>query len=139
MDDAGLTTGLGTRLRAANLPIDRLTLHLRPLDPELLGRTIAWAPKEPVEIHEKKFDAELFRLFAGDPVRPVQEKREPPVVRVNEQSDDAWLHVDVFEGRDLAKFVFTPLVNAADSTNVVSFARPVPAASLQPIAPPFGA
>jgi len=73
------------------------------------------------------------------PVRRVQEKREPLVVRANEQSNDAWLHVDVFEGRGLAEFVFIPLVNADDSTNVVSFARPVPAASLQPIAPPFGA
>ena len=122
MDDAGLAAGLGTHLRAANLPIDRLTLHLRPLDPELLGRTIAWAPEEPVEIHERKFDAELFRLFACDPVRRVQEKREPLVVRVNEQSGDAWLHVDVFEGRGLAEFVFIPLVNADDSTNFVSFA-----------------
>ena len=49
---------------------DRLTLHLRPLDPELLGRTIAWAPEEPVEIHERTFDAELFRLFACDPRAP---------------------------------------------------------------------
>jgi adenylate cyclase len=122
MDDGGLAAGLGCRLRAANLPLDRLSLHLRPLDPELLGRTIAWAPEEPVEIHKRKYGIELSPPFVRNPISRVQEKRESLVLRVDEQSDDAWLHVDIFEGRRLVEFVFIPLVNTDGSTNVVSFA-----------------
>src|SRR3546814_8339160 len=48
LDDAGLAAGIGRWLRAAGLPIDHLTLHLRTLHPEILGRTVAWAPNDPV-------------------------------------------------------------------------------------------
>ncbi len=53
IDEAGLVAGLGLRLRQIGLPIDRLTLHLMTLHPEILGRTVAWAPSEPVEIHDR--------------------------------------------------------------------------------------
>ncbi|NKF33048.1 adenylate/guanylate cyclase domain-containing protein, partial [Pseudomonas sp. BGM005] len=42
LDEAGLVSGLGRRLQALGLPVDRLTLHLMTLHPELVGRTIAW-------------------------------------------------------------------------------------------------
>jgi len=42
LDEAGLVAGLGRRLRALDLPIDRLTLHLTTLHPEFIGRTFAW-------------------------------------------------------------------------------------------------
>src|SRR5690606_35560870 len=48
LDDAGLAAGFGRRLRAAGLPIDRLTLHFRTLHPEILGRSVAWSPNEAV-------------------------------------------------------------------------------------------
>jgi hypothetical protein len=73
LDDAGLAEGLGRHLRAAELPLDRLTLHLRTLDPEILSRTIAWAPDEPAEIHDRKHGIELLAGFGDSPVRRVIE------------------------------------------------------------------
>src|SRR5262249_16636729 len=62
-DDVGLTAELGRRLRAAGIPLDRLTLHLRPLHPELFARTVAWAPNEPVEIRDRKHGIEISPMF----------------------------------------------------------------------------
>src|SRR6185437_718192 len=71
LDDAGLVAGLGRRLRTAGLPLDRLTLHLRTLHPELLARTVAWAPGEPVEIHDREHGIEVSAAFAGSALREV--------------------------------------------------------------------
>jgi adenylate cyclase len=35
LDEAGTAAGLGQRLRSAGLPLDRLTVHLRTLYPEI--------------------------------------------------------------------------------------------------------
>ena len=56
---------------APGLPIDRLTLHLRTLHPEILGRTVAWAPGEAVEIHDREHSIEVSAVFAGSPLRRV--------------------------------------------------------------------
>src|ERR1044071_9231812 len=71
LDDAGLIAGLGSRLREAVIPLDRLTLHLRTLHPEIFARTVAWAPNEPVEIHDRAHGVELSAAFAGSPLRRV--------------------------------------------------------------------
>src|SRR5712664_3453295 len=81
LDDAGLIAGLGRRLRGAGLPVDRLSLHLRTLHPEFLGRTLAWAPNEPVEIHDREHGIEVSRAFMSNPVLQVLETGKPLVVR----------------------------------------------------------
>src|ERR1700692_3958503 len=53
LDDAGLVAGVGQRLRATGLPLDRFTLHFATLHPDLPGRIIAWAPDEPVEVYDQ--------------------------------------------------------------------------------------
>jgi adenylate cyclase len=89
LDDAGLIAGLGRRLRAAFLPIDRLTLHLRTLHPEILGRTVAWAPGEAVEIHDREHGIEISAVFAGSPLHRVMETREALTVRLDEPDGPA--------------------------------------------------
>src|SRR5690348_336792 len=48
--DADFVAWTGRRLRKAGLPVDRLTLHLRTLHPEFLGRTVAWSPGAPARV-----------------------------------------------------------------------------------------
>ena len=56
VDDAGLIAGLGRRLRAAGLPVDRLSLHLRTLHPEIMGRRWIWHPKTGVTASSVGYD-----------------------------------------------------------------------------------
>jgi adenylate cyclase len=53
LDDTGLSAGVGDRLLALDLPLARLTGHLRSLHPELVGRTLACAPGEAVEVLDR--------------------------------------------------------------------------------------
>jgi adenylate cyclase len=94
VDDPGLIAGLARRLRAAGLPIDRLTLHLRTLHPEIFARTVAWAPNEPVEIRDREHGVEATSLFVGSPLRRVLESREPLAVRLGEPDGPAWTQLD---------------------------------------------
>jgi adenylate cyclase len=126
LDDPGLIAGLARRLRAAGLPIDRLTLHLRTLHPEIVGRTVAWAPNEPVEIRDREHGVEVDPTFIGSPLRRVFESREPLAVRLDEAGGPAWTQLDVFEGRSLVELMIVPLCNADGPVSAVSFctARP---------------
>jgi adenylate cyclase len=125
-DDAGLAAGLGRRLRGAGLPLDRLTLHMRTLHPEILGRSVAWAPGEPVEIHDREHGIEVAVGFAGSPVRRVMETVEPLIIRVDGSDDPAWIHSDLFQGRNLTELIIVPLSNIDGAVSAASFstARP---------------
>ena len=126
LDDAGLAAGFGRRLRAAGLPIDRLTLHLRTLNPEIFGRSVAWAPDEAVEVRDREHGIEVSPGFAGSPLRRVMETREPLIVRLDGSNDPEWFHTDLFHGRGLVEFVIVPLCNADGLVSAASFSTTRP-------------
>ena len=45
LDEAGMIAGFGRRLRQIGLPLDRLTLHLMTLHPEIMGRDLRVGPR----------------------------------------------------------------------------------------------
>ncbi|WP_218578155.1 adenylate/guanylate cyclase domain-containing protein [Vineibacter terrae] len=121
LDDAGLIAGLGRRLRSAGLPIDRLSLHLRTLHPEIFGRSVAWAPNEPVEVHDREHGLVVAAPFLGSPLRHVMETREPLSVRPGADDGTAWTEIDVFRGRRLAEIFIVPLCNADGPVSAAAF------------------
>jgi adenylate cyclase len=120
LEDAAMAAGLGQRLRSAGLPLDRLTLSLRRLHPEIIWRTVAWAPDEPVEIHDREYGLAQSVAFLGSPLRQVMETRRKEVVRVQGQSPH-WM-TDVLRGRNLAEFVIVPLCGNDGPVNFAVFA-----------------
>jgi adenylate cyclase len=112
LDDAGMVAGLGLRLRKIGLPVDRLTLHLRTLHPEILGRTTAWAPNEPVEVHDREHGILATAAFVGSPLQQVMETGEQLLVRVDLAAAPAWAQMDVFADRGLVEYLIVPLCNA---------------------------
>jgi adenylate cyclase len=120
LDDAAMAAGFGQRLRWAGLPLDRLTLSLRRLHPEIIWRTVAWAPDEPVEIHDREYGLAQAVAFLGSPLRQAMETRRKLVVRVQGQSPD-WM-TDVLRDRSLAEFVIVPLCGNDGPVNFAVFA-----------------
>jgi adenylate cyclase len=116
-DEIGLIAGLGRRLQALGLPIDRLTLHLMTLHPEFVGRTIAWSPKEPVEVHDREHGA--MAAFADSPLRKVMETRE--ALTVSADDGERWDNIDVFSGRGLNQLMIVPLCNADGPVSAAAF------------------
>lgn len=118
IDEAGLLAGLGKRLRQIGLPLDRLTLHLMTLHPEILGRTLAWAPGEPIEVHDREHGMKM--AYATSPLRKVMDSREPMIVDANDKMWP-WQHIDVFEGRGLVQLMIAPLCNADGPVSAAVF------------------
>jgi adenylate cyclase len=127
LDDAGLIAGLGRRLRAAGLPVDRISLHLRTLHPEFFGRTLAWAPNEPVEIHDREHGVEISQAFVDSPLGQVMATDEPLVVRRAAGSNATWTKLDIFKDRGLTELVIVPLHNADGPTSAATFGTVWPA------------
>ena len=112
VDDAGLIAGLGRQLQAAGLPIDRLALHLRTLHPEILGRTVAWSPNEPVEVQDRQHGLEVRAEFVGSPIRHVMETLEHLVVRMDRKEQERrWTHLETYLDRVLVELLILPLNN----------------------------
>ncbi len=126
-NDAGLIAGLGRRLRAAGLPVDRISLHLRTLHPEFFGRTLAWAPNEPVEIHDREHGVEISQAFVDSPLGQVMATDEPLVVRRAAGSSATWTRLDIFKDRGLTELVIVPLHNADGPTSAATFGTVWPA------------
>ena len=127
LDDAGLIAGLGRRLRAAGLPVDRISLHLRTLHPELLGRTLAWAPNEPVEIYDREHGIEVSQAFINSPVAQVLETGQPLVVGRADDIEAAWTKIDIYQGRQLTEMFIVPLHNAEGPMSAANFGTTRPA------------
>lgn len=121
LDDAALIAGLGLRLCRIGLPIDRLALHLRTLHPEILGRTVAWAPNEPVEIRDREHGFLAAGPLAGSPLRQVMDTGEAVLVKVAEDNPPAWSEIDIFQGRHLIEHYIVPLCNADGPVSAASF------------------
>jgi adenylate cyclase len=122
LDEAGLAAELGQRLRSAGLPVDHLGLYLRTLHPEIRGRTIGWAPDEPVQIHRRPHDTALSAAFRDNPITRVLETQTPLVLRVDPQRDAPWIGIDIFKGRSLVELVILPLRTTDALPSGVSFA-----------------
>ncbi|MBP1887978.1 adenylate cyclase [Ensifer mexicanus] len=118
--EAGLLSGLGRRLCALGVPIDRMTLHLMTLHSELIGRSIAWAPGEPVEIYDREHGSRV--ATADTPLRKIMDTGEPLLlVGPGESPHGRWQHLDVFANRGLMQLMIAPLCNADGPVGAAAF------------------
>jgi adenylate cyclase len=119
LDEAGLIFGLGRRLRALGLPVDRLTLHLMTLHPEIIGRSVAWAPNEPIQIRDREY-GNVSPVFAKSALCKAMSTRQTVVISRDDEADQ-WQQLDTFAGRDLVELMAVPLCNADGPVSAASF------------------
>lgn len=124
LDEAGLVSQLGQRLVRAGMRLDRLTLHLMTLHPELLGRTWAWAPGEPVEVYDRTHDASR-RQMKNTILVAARSSRQIIVAEADEH-EGTWKHLDIFKGRDLKQLILVPLNNADGPVAIMVFGTTQP-------------
>jgi adenylate cyclase len=110
LDDAGLIAGVGERLRATGLPLDRLGLYLRTLHPEFFGRALVWTPGEPVESENRDYGILALPAYAESPVRRAMESGLSVVVRLDRREAGVTVP-DAFADRGLAELLILPFVN----------------------------
>jgi adenylate cyclase len=122
LDDVAFIAGLGGHLRAVGLPVDRLTLHLRRLHPEFLGRTVAWSPGAAVEITDRAHGTNRQAQFVRSPIRHVMDTHEWLTVRADDPRFPDWAEFDVFRNQGLREMVVAPLLHGAAPASAAAFA-----------------
>ncbi|MEH2512854.1 adenylate cyclase [Nitrobacteraceae bacterium AZCC 1564] len=121
LDDAALVGELGRRVSLAGLPLDRLSLHFRTLHPAIAGRTIAWAPGEPVEVYEAGHAKAASMTFRENPVARVMDAGECLVVRAGDPSFSSWKEIGLFKSRALREFFIAPLSSGEGPVGIAVF------------------
>jgi len=118
---AAMLTGLGRRLRALGLPLDRLSLSLRTLHPQILARTFAWSEGEPVEQRDRENAIEHQPFFAANPIRRATEERS--WLSLTTVGEIAKLEeLDFFHGRGIAVAEVVPLLMGQGPASAAVFA-----------------
>lgn len=117
-DERLFIAGLGERLRLLGFPIDRLTFHVMTLHPAYVGRTVAWAPGEIVEVHDREQGA--LPMFSKTPISKVMRIGISLVVGPDDEHGN-WQDIDVFTGRLLAQMIIAPLGNGDGPVSVIAF------------------
>lgn len=116
-----MLAGLGRRLRALGLPIDRLSLSLRTLHPQILARTFAWTEGEPVEQRDRDNSIERMPYYLNNPIRQATETRI--WLSLSTPEEMAGLEeLDFFHGRGLAVAEVVPLVMGQGPASAAVFA-----------------
>lgn len=122
LDEAGLAAAAGSRLRAAGLPLDWLSLHLRTLHPEILGRMHAWAAAGSGADRARELRLDQFASLAGSPVRRVMESGEWLTVRPDDLDGGAWqAYLDIFRRAGLAELLIAPLAMGEGPRSAAAF------------------
>jgi adenylate cyclase len=75
-DGSRLIAALAAMLGECGLPVQRLAFHLRVPHPTLFGRSIAWAPDEPVTFLDLVHGAERSERIQKSPVLHVMSTRD---------------------------------------------------------------
>ena len=125
-DLTGLLEGLGIRLRNAGIAIDRLVIHLLMIDPEILGRTLAWAPNEPVETLSRLHGFNVSPGGLKSPIRYSLETNTWLSLRVASPDAADWFVHEVYLHRDLAERLYVPLMSGNTWIGVICFATAIP-------------
>jgi len=121
-DIAGLLEGLGVRLRNAGIALDRLALHLLVIDPEILGRTLAWSPGEPVETLSRLHGFEYNAGSQKSPIRHVLDTGKWFSLRADAIDTNSWFTHEVYLGRSLAERLYVPLKSGQTWIGAICFA-----------------
>ncbi|MGO1077224.1 adenylate/guanylate cyclase domain-containing protein [Inquilinus sp. CA228] len=112
---------LGRLLRALGLPIDRLSLHLRTLHPQILARTLAWTEGEPVELRDRDISIERLPFYATNPIRRATEGQAWLSLATPEEMA-GMEELDFFQGRGLRAAIVAPLVMGQGPASAAVFA-----------------
>jgi adenylate cyclase len=121
LDDAHMMSGLGQRLRALGLPIDRLGLHLRTLHPHILARSVLWSPGEPVQIVDREAIAGPLPGSFNNLLERVRQTHEW-VIEHSDNKERLLEWFDVYKGHQLKGFVAAPLAMGRGPAGVAVFA-----------------
>ena len=115
LDASGLIGALAAKLGDHGLPIQRLVFHLRAPHPTIFGRSIAWAPGEPIAFLDVEHREEQSERIQKSPILHVMSIRDWLILRMD---DRRWTPHDIFLGRGLTELCIAPMIHGTSERAV---------------------
>lgn len=118
---------LGTELRAAGIPVDRLNVFVITLHPNVLGRAFRWAPGEPVRVNNLTLAFQQSAAYTRSPVADVMAKNIELRRRLSEgpAAADYPVLCELIE-QGFTDYVCLPLVFTTGEVHAISLASREP-------------
>jgi len=121
-DNTELFTGFCERVRAAEAPLDRATLHLRALHPDYRGVARIWRPGQPLHVGYMDHGIEKTATYIESPVRAVAEAGERLDWRLDGNALLPFPLLDELREAGYTHYAIAPFVYAEGLVNAVSWA-----------------
>ena len=111
---------VGRLLLEHKLPIDHVAFYIRALNPTLFGRSIVWAPGEPVSTFDLQHGEKLLKEVQEGPLGHVASTREWLVLR---RDDPRWGALETLFKSGLTNLCIAPMAHGIEerSISAVSF------------------
>lgn len=120
LNGGAFVEALGRLLLKHDLPIDHVAFYIRALNPRLFGRSIAWAPGEPVITFDLRHGEELQKDVQEGPLGYVASTRQWLVLR---RDDPRWGTPEMLFKNGLIELCIAPMTHGIEerSISAVSF------------------
>ena len=114
--------GLGARLLAAGLPLQRVALFVRTLHPNVMGRRFLWRPGAAVEISEGSYDFLKSDAYRRNPVQPVMEIGRTIRRRIEDPDCPRdFIILDELRAEGVTDYLIQPLEFSDGQTHAISW------------------
>jgi adenylate cyclase len=119
LNGAEFVDALGNLLLKHDLPIDHVAFYIRALNPTLFGRSIVWAPGEPVITSDLQHGEELLKDVQEGPLGYVASTRQWLVLRPD---DTRWRALETLFKSGLAQLCIAPMAHGIEERSVSAVA-----------------
>jgi adenylate cyclase len=119
LNGAEFVDALGKLLLKHDLPIDHVAFYIRALNPTLFGRSIVWAPGEPVTTSDLQHGEELLKDVQEGPLGHVASTRQWLVLR---HDDTRWRALETLLKNGLAALCIAPMAHGIEERSVSAVA-----------------
>jgi adenylate cyclase len=125
-DNSALFEQFCERVAAADIPLDRATLHLRALHPDYRGVARIWRRGKPLEVRFMDHGIEKTATYLDSPVRAVTEAGERLDWRLDRGGPMPFPLLDELREEGYSHYVIAPFVYATGLVNAMSWATARP-------------
>lgn len=122
-----IVEGLGHRLAAAGVPVDRLVISFGILNPALIAAGLVWRPDQPVEFMRYAFERRDSGLYERSPFKLAEESGRWVELDLARTPDDAFAVVPDLKRERLAHYIAIPLPRTATGSLILALATRAPA------------
>lgn len=120
MEMSAIVEGLGARLTAAGLPIDRLSISFGLLNPSILAAAVRWRPGRPTEWTRYEYSERDQGLYERSPFKVAHEEGRWVDLHIPSTPDETYGIVPALREEGIVNYIAIPMTSASPEGGVLT-------------------